>query len=322
MFYNLTLFFILTRKFNCSEIKTLNLMLKVSFMIVIITSLSQILTYYWGIFDIAKLFYTNAKKLHYEFIGSFLPIPRVQATYQEPSMLAPFITGIMSFYLHKTINYGKLPDYLSLFISIFLIVFSTSTTAYVSALLMFNIVILFNLPVRLRSGNFLISKSRVIRYAIVIILIFLFSLYTVIFIIGLKKLLDIINLYLINKSESGSFKDRITADMHAIKLFIDTYGLGVGLGSNRPSSLLPYLLSQIGFIGTIIFFLFIYNIIKFSYNSLKNSNYFEYFFLLLSELLSQLIAYPDITNPTLWQFIYIVLIASLISYRCKVIVDK
>lgn len=318
LFYILTLFFIITRKFSHLEIRALNLTLKISFIIIIITSLSQIIAYYWGIFDITKIFYTTVtREFEYSFIGDFLPIPRVQATYYEPSMLAPFVTGIMSFYLHKAINYGKLSNYLFLFISIILIVLSTSTTAYVSALLMFSIVILFNLPIRLRSGEILISKIKVIRYTLGIILIFLFFLFIIIFIIGLENFLNIVDIYLINKSESMSFTSRTIADMHAIKLFIDTYGLGVGLGSNRPSSLLPYLLSQVGFIGTIMFFLFIYNIIKFSYNALKNSNYFEYFFLLPSILISQLIAYPDITNPTLWQFIYIVLIASIISYRIK-----
>ncbi len=47
------------------------------------------------------------------------------------------------------------------------------------------------------------------------------------------------------------------------------------------------------------------------YLALKVSSDFGYFLLLPTILISQLIAYPDITNPTLWQFIYIAIIMSL-----------
>ncbi|HWA96167.1 MAG TPA: hypothetical protein VG844_16325 [Terracidiphilus sp.] len=58
----------------------------------------------------------------------------------------------------------------------------------------------------------------------------------------------------LNKSESGSYLHRIAADGYALSIFVRTHGLGVGLGSNRPSSLITSLLSTIGIPGFILFF--------------------------------------------------------------------
>ncbi|GAB6065813.1 hypothetical protein JCM9492_09050 [Aquifex pyrophilus] len=92
--------------------------------------------------------------------------------------------------------------------------------------------------------------------------------------------------------------------------------MGVGLGSNRPSSLITYLISQVGILGTLFFTIFIIQLLKNTYTSLKKEK-FEYFFLIPSVILCQILSYPDITNPTLWQFIYVVSIIYLISKAKK-----
>ncbi|MBV8097418.1 MAG: hypothetical protein JO110_30075, partial [Acetobacteraceae bacterium] len=52
-----------------------------------------------------------------------------------------------------------------------------------------------------------------------------------------------------DKQDSTSYQDRTTADLDSIQAAIDTYGLGVGWGSNRSSSLGPGLLASLGVPG-------------------------------------------------------------------------
>ncbi len=229
-------------------------------------------------------------------------------------MLSPFITGIFALYFYKFLNdnQSKLTNFLIVSTSLVITTLSTSTTAYVTLIILLSYIILFSKPYKLKKGfRIFIIKNKIKAYATVLLsILIVFSLFTH-FTIGWSALFKIVDLYLLDKQESVSFSSRTTADIHALKLFLESYGLGVGLGSNRPSSLIPYLLSQCGIIGTFMFFYFIFSILKFTYNSLKGTQYFGYFFLLPAVLIAQLTAYPDITNPTLWQFIYITIIISL-----------
>ena len=55
------------------------------------------------------------------------------------------------------------------------------------------------------------------------------------------------------KSQSRSGRDRGATALHALYLGVETVGLGVGLGSNRPSGLLFYILSNMGIPGLLLF---------------------------------------------------------------------
>lgn len=55
------------------------------------------------------------------------------------------------------------------------------------------------------------------------------------------------------KVVSSSYSNRTGADVFSLGLFLDSGGLGLGLGSNRPSSLWPMLLSCTGLVGTLLY---------------------------------------------------------------------
>jgi hypothetical protein len=222
---------------------------------------------------------------------------RIAATYYEPSNLAPFLISIFSFFLSAFILYRK---YLSMLIlSIVIILLSTSTTNYLSFFIMIFIVLIFTKVI------FIKIKKNILKNFILLLLIVIMVISIIISLIGLNNIILILDEFLFNKSSSNSFLYRMSADIYSFMIFIKSYGLGVGIGSTRPSSLLPYLLSTVGIIGTILFFLFIVYFLIFSYKNLKNTPYYHYFFLVPGVLITQLVAYPDITNPTLWQMIYI-----------------
>jgi hypothetical protein len=56
-----------------------------------------------------------------------------------------------------------------------------------------------------------------------------------------------------DKVGSQSYELRTGSDSFSLQLFVDVYGTGVGLGSNKPSSLWPMLLSTVGVVGTALF---------------------------------------------------------------------
>ncbi len=91
IFYVLTLGYIIITKWEHKDVLALQKSLGIAIFIVFLTGFSQIASYYFKNFDITKIFFTiTSKEFSYSHIGDFLPVPRIQATYLEPSMLSPF----------------------------------------------------------------------------------------------------------------------------------------------------------------------------------------------------------------------------------------
>lgn len=312
LLYFFTLMYISILTWTKKDLIIIRRIIVICLSIVILTSISQVFSYILGTLDITKYVYTlTTRKFSYSSLGDFLPIPRVQATFLEPSMLAPFLVGLYSYYLYNTLVKNNYKDIILTIVILLIIILSTSTTAYLASLIMTLLILMYLNPVKISKYYIKIRKKIVLSLFVSIFLLALSMIIAISLTLGFQKIIELINIFVINKSETVSFSSRTSADLHALYIFFNTYGLGVGLGSNRPSSLLPYLLSQLGIVGTFLFVIFITKVSIFCYKALKGTKYFAFFFLIPSVLISQLIAYPDITNPTLWQFIYLGLIVSL-----------
>ena len=99
----------------------------------------------------------------------------------------------------------------------------------------------------------------------------------------------------VSKSGSGSFINRTAADLYALQLLAMTHWIGVGLGSNRASSLVTSLLSNVGIAGVLCFTIFLWRLFR----SLAT----EYAWLARSAfalLVNMFIGVPDVTMPLLW----------------------
>ncbi|MFM0640728.1 hypothetical protein PQQ63_28935 [Paraburkholderia metrosideri] len=121
---------------------------------------------------------------------------------------------------------------------------------------------------------------------------------------------DVFEALIINKLSSGSAEVRTSADIYTFNLFIKTYGLGVGLGSHRTSSLALNLLGNIGALGAAAFATFLIRIIKASLTKFGKIDPFakerKAVAIFLSVLLSaQLISIPDINFSPLWAAIFV-----------------
>ena len=65
----------------------------------------------------------------------------------------------------------------------------------------------------------------------------------------------------VSKGESGSFINRTASDLYSLQLLLQTYGIGVGLGSNRTSSFLSTLFSNVGVAGTLAYGVFYFKLL-------------------------------------------------------------
>ena len=71
-----------------------------------------------------------------------------------------------------------------------------------------------------------------------------------------RQLYNYLDLLIFSKSTSHSAVERGSWNTYGYQNFLDSYGLGVGLGTSRTSSFLFALLSNVGIPGTIMFMLF------------------------------------------------------------------
>lgn len=95
---------------------------------------------------------------------------------------------------------------------------------------------------------------------------------------------------------------RLNADLHGFQLLKETYGLGVGLGSNRTSSFLSSLFCSLGLIGVLLYFGFVFQLIRqyvVSFSTLSNLQLFAVGALPMM-LLSLCLSIPDLNLPVLW----------------------
>jgi len=99
----------------------------------------------------------------------------------------------------------------------------------------------------------------------------------------------------LEKGGSNSALVRLGADAFAFNLTLQTHGLGVGLGSNRPSSLVAALLSQVGVVG---FLLFMFAAGKTLWPLPKQHRWIGLAGLAL--LLAMAFGLPDLSFPFLW----------------------
>jgi len=118
----------------------------------------------------------------------------------------------------------------------------------------------------------------------------------------------------VDKTNSAAMASRVSADLDAVTIFKSTYGLGVGLGSSRHSSLITTLLCTVGVVGTTLFAMVVYKIVKFFPIREAPSMLQMGFWSLIGLLVAYSIAAPDIYRPPLWALI-IVVVAQSNVYR-------
>lgn len=139
-------------------------------------------------------------------------------------------------------------------LSLAALLLSTSATALVGIIVVVPFLWLRALATGLRKPSMARPAFLVVAVAVVpsllLILVVLFPGIT-------ESIQDFLDEMLLSKADSQSGRERTLWNTMAYKTFLDTYGLGAGLGSARASSYVLVLLSNVGVLGFLLFLIFV-----------------------------------------------------------------
>jgi hypothetical protein len=172
-------------------------------------------------------------------------ISRISATFNESSGAGAFLPAWLSFefLLGTKSSPASLRHLIFALAGILMVIATTSTTGYVTTAAMLFIILFRSL--------FSSSQRGSVRAAVLagLVLIAAYCLF-----ITTDHGSALLAEVMLDKYHSGSSLHRTATVVRSWDIFTATYGLGAGLGSNRAMSLLAYVVSNLGFTGTILFF--------------------------------------------------------------------
>ncbi|MBK8151398.1 MAG: hypothetical protein IPK58_25190 [Acidobacteria bacterium] len=104
---------------------------------------------------------------------------------------------------------------------------------------------------------------------------------------------------ILRKLEGGSGESRLYADWLAMRTFVDSFGMGVGVGSARASSVFATLAANTGLPGLVTFGGFLITILRVSIRSRDDLDR-AFLFGLIGLVVGWAISIPDLTFPLFW----------------------
>lgn len=175
-------------------------------------------------------------------------LSRINGSFTEPAALASFLAGVVGaagWSLLSGVGPGHLRWLLPL--AVLAMLLSTSTTGYAVLALMVLGVAGF---AALRGSPRLVSRLAAAGVVLAPLALIGALCATVLSPALVRNAATVLESTL-DKQDSTSYQDRTGTDRDSLALVLPTWGLGVGWGSNRSSSLLPGMLADLGVYGTL-----------------------------------------------------------------------
>jgi hypothetical protein len=177
---------------------------------------------------------------------SFESVPRIQGPFTEPAGLAVYMSGVAFCCLWLSVRgYRTMAPNLLFALALASTLLSTSTTGILT--------VVVGVPITLAVGSRGGDPGALGRIGRTLGFLLLGGLIAIGPALVLKpSLLNAVNTVVettLSKGESDSYNERFAADAAAVATVSQTYGLGVGWGSYRSSSLMPGLLANGGVFG-------------------------------------------------------------------------
>jgi hypothetical protein len=174
---------------------------------------------------------------------------RIVGAYSEASAFGGVSLSCLAFcYTYWRMTKSRLAHWLT-FILFFLLILSTSSTAYVGLAVL-------SVPVALSLGRSLITGKLDTDEIVILALLSSGVVATVgIFLYNegfFSPLVRLFETMVINKANSASGQERTYWNVKSLQSVVDTAGLGIGFGSSRASSWPIAVLSQIGVVGSVM----------------------------------------------------------------------
>ena len=175
-------------------------------------------------------------------------LSRINGSFTEPAALASFLAGVVGAAGWSLLNGigGRHLRWL-LPLAVLAMVVSTSTTGYAVLALMVLALVGF---AALRGSRRLVSRLATAGVILVPLALIGAIAATVLAPAAVRNVATVMESTL-GKQDSTSYQDRTGTDHDSLALVLPTWGLGVGWGSNRSSSLLPGMLADLGLYGTL-----------------------------------------------------------------------
>ena len=229
---------------------------------------------------------------------------RLRGVFSEPSALATFsITALVFFALSSTQSTGKRRVF-NLVMTGWCLVnlgLSGSGTALVGGLIVTGLLIVQALS-RFCSGRARWSQNAVFASFLIVPVL----------IVVLPLLYGSANGVIGDKVQSTSYVARSSADLFSLNLAAQSMGLGVGLGSNRPSSYLAMLLSCTGIIGTTLFF---YGLVRLVHGAYRIRGFQPSAWALIALIVTKCVAGPDMSEQPMWMLMAVCANAAWRAHR-------
>ena len=139
------------------------------------------------------------------------------------------------------------------------LVLCTSTTAYAAGAITGILILLFCISRILRNN----ATSRHLTYVLACVVALPLLVITIMLIPSVaESIANLIHATVTTKLESSSGEERMRWNAQALDSFLDTSGMGAGVGSIRASSLVVALLANVGIPGTVIFLIFLVSLVR------------------------------------------------------------
>jgi hypothetical protein len=226
---------------------------------------------------------------------------RMSATFVEPSEAGAFLAAWSVFQLSLAISGGSRTrlHWLWAAVGSFMLIETTSTTGYVTAAIIWSVIAWDCFRTVLQYGRIKVEATLAVLTLAGAIIVALIA------VPGTWVLLDAV---LFNKAGSQSAMNRTATLGRAVTVFQNTWGLGVGLGSNRAMSMFFYVLSNLGFVGVILLVFLLFQLYSLTRGQLQNSktdrttsSYARAIGVaLFADILALLVSGAEITQPRLW----------------------
>ena len=225
---------------------------------------------------------------------------RVSATFTEPSAAGAYFAMWTTLLLFSALTEERVTrsNWCLLVSGIVMLALTTSATGYLVGATV--LVLLFG-----KQMLHLLVRGVIGRRILLILVIVVAALMAGL--ILLPNFQHVLHEVISQKSQSRSGRDRDATALHALYLGVETVGLGVGLGSNRPSGLLFYILSNMGIPGLLLF-TYLLHVTRVLTGGAPTRRISERFgswiracgWAFAVELLAALIAGAELTAPALW----------------------
>jgi hypothetical protein len=269
----------------------------------------------WSGWSFPYSFFNNNPGYSQAYEAVFEDVRRVNSTFTEASSAGGFLAaGALG--LAAAQIYGRQAGLFAIFLAVIGLLLTTSTTGYATFLLGGALLLVY----LVRAGSQKKLPRNVVRRLLYAVLLAGGGVATLL--VVSSSLREAAVEMTFNKGDSLSLIGRVSADLYSIELLKTTYGLGTGLGSNRPSGLWAYLLSNVGLIGTVLFLFFIARLfaqLVSASRSQRAGPVVLVTWMLAGLLIAQGIALPDLSWPPLWAVLIVA--ASLLVSRAGVATD-